>query len=58
MSKVASEIILNIKIVKTQGEKLPAPTRHSRGVSSYDLHDKAGGLPLPAFAAPNVHLTS
>ncbi len=26
--------------------------------SDYDLHDKAGGLPLSVLAAPNVHLMS
>jgi len=26
--------------------------------SIYDLHEKAGGLPLLALAAPNVHPTS
>ena len=44
--------------IKNAGSKNSLRTRHSRGVSSYDLHEMAGGLPLPAFAAPNVHLTS
>ena len=26
--------------------------------SDYDLHEMAGGLPLPTITAPNIHLTS
>ncbi len=37
---------------------LSAPTRHSRNASDYDLHEMAGGLPLLALAAPNIHRTS
>ncbi len=33
-------------------------TRFSRVASNYDLHEKAGGLPLRTLAAPNVRLMS
>ncbi len=39
-------------------EVLRAFARYSRNASDYDLHEKAGGLPLLALAAPNVHRTS
>ena len=43
----------------TWGVETPhAKTRFGRVASNYDLHDMAGGLPLPALAAPNVHLSS
>ncbi len=35
---------------------MPHPLRPY--ASNYDLHEMAGGLPLRAFAAPNVHLMS
>ncbi len=38
------------------GSEAPhAFTRFGRNASDYDLHEMAGGLPLRAFAAPNVH---
>ncbi len=44
---------------KTWGVKYsPCHTRFSRNASDYDLHERAGGLPLLALAAPNVHHTS
>ena len=43
---------------KTWGPKPPCRTRFSRNASNHDLHEKAGGMPLPTFAAPNVHPTS
>ena len=33
-------------------------TRFGRIASDYDLHEMAGGLPLPVITAPNVHHTS
>ena len=30
-------------------------TRYSRNASDYDLHEKAGGLPLQTMTAPNIH---
>lgn len=30
-------------------------TRFSRNASDYDLHEKAGGLPLQTITAPNIH---
>lgn len=32
--------------------------RFGRDASDYDLHEMAGGLPLPAITAPNIHLSS
>ena len=32
--------------------------RFGRDTSNYDLHEKAGGLPLPTITAPNVHPSS
>ena len=44
---------------KKHGEqKPPMPTPLWPCASNYDLHEKAGGMPLPTFAAPNVHPTS
>ena len=48
-----------VGINETWGAEAPhALTRFSRSASNYDLHEKAGGLPLLALAAPNVHRTS
>ena len=30
-------------------------TRFGRNASDYDLHEMAGGLPLPVITAPNIH---
>ena len=38
-------------------EVLRAP-RFGRNASIYDLHEKAGGLPLQTITAPNIHLMS
>ena len=44
---------------KSMGSLNPhAITHFSRVVSNYDLHELAGGLPLHALAAPNVHPSS
>ena len=40
------------------GSKLPIHTRFGRNASDYDLHETAGGLPLPIITAPNIHLSS
>ena len=32
--------------------------RFGRNASDYDLHETAGGLPLPTITAPNIHLSS
>ena len=46
-------------VKKHRGPKPPMPkTRFSRNASDYDLHEMAGGLPLPTLAAPNVRTMS
>ena len=52
----------NIQIIcgniKKHGEQSSPCTRFSRDASDYDLHEKAGGMPLFAITAPNIHLSS
>ena len=43
---------------KTWGAEAPHAPRFSRNASNYDLHEKAGGLPLLTVTAPNIHPTS
>ena len=40
------------------GRNSPCNTRFGRNASDYDLHEMAGGLPLPIITAPNIHHTS
>ena len=40
------------------GRNSPCNTRFGRNASDYDLHETAGGLPLPIITAPNIHLSS
>ena len=47
-----------IEAIKSAENYSPRYTRHSRVAPSYDLHKRAGGLPLLALAAPNVRHTS
>ncbi len=56
MSSSFQRYDLHIKMAK--GARSLGQTRFSRNTSDYDLHEMAGGLPLPALAAPNVHLSS
>ena len=44
--------------IKNAGNRSSPRTRFSRAASDYDLHEKAGGLPLPTITVPNVHLSS
>ena len=44
--------------VKKPGEKYLPRNPLWPYASDYDLHSKAGGLPLPTITAPNVHYTS
>lgn len=41
---------------KTWGAEAPHAPRFSRNASDCDLHEKAGGMPLPTITAPSVHL--
>ena len=41
-----------------RAEALRTHTRHSRIASNYDLHEKAGGLPLQTITAPNIRRLS
>ena len=43
---------------KHGGPRPPMSPRFGRDTSNYDLHEKAGGLPLPTITAPNVHPSS
>ena len=43
---------------KTWGAEAPHAPRFSRNASDYDLHEKAGGLPLQTITAPNIHPSS
>ena len=43
---------------KNAGDRSLPRTRYSRNASIYDLHEKAGGLPLHAITAPNIHRQS
>ena len=40
------------------GSRSSPCTRFSRDASDYDLHEKAGGMPLQTITAPNIHPTS
>ena len=40
---------------KTRGAEAPHAPRFSRNASNYDLHEKAGGMPLPTITAPSIH---
>ena len=40
------------------GDRSPPCTRFSRNASDYDLHEKAGGLPLQTITAPNIRRLS
>ena len=44
--------------IKTWGAEAPQAPRISRSTSNYDLHEKAGGLPLLNLTAPSVHPTT
>ena len=37
------------------GRNSPCNTRFGRNASDYDLHKMAGGWPLCAITAPNIH---
>ena len=52
--------IFVVLVAKTEAPgKYPGASNPLRPcASSYDLHEKAGGLPLSALAAPNIHLSS
>ena len=44
---------------KTWGTEVPhAKPRFGRSTSDYDLHERAGGVPLQPLAAPNVRFSS
>ena len=43
---------------KTWGAETPHAPRFSRNASDYDLHEKAGGLPLQTITAPNIRRLS
>ena len=43
---------------KARGTEVPLAPRFSRNASDYDLHETAGGMPLAAITAPNIHLSS
>ena len=43
---------------KNAGDRSLPRTRRSRNASIYDLHEKAGGLPLLTITAPSIHPVS
>ena len=43
---------------KTWGAETPHAPRFGRNASIYDLHEKAGGLPLQTVTAPNIRRLS
>ena len=49
---------LNHQRKKTQGAEAPCVPRFSRNASDYDLHERAGGLPLQTITAPNIRRLS
>ena len=44
--------------IKNAGSRNSLRTRFSRNASDYDLHEKAGGLPLQTITAPNIRRLS
>ena len=44
--------------IKNMGSRSSPCTRFSRNASDYDLHEKAGGLPLQTITAPNIRRLS
>ena len=44
--------------IKNPEDRSPPGTRFGRDASDYDLHEKAGGLPLQTITAPNIRRLS
>ena len=44
--------------IKNAGSRNSLRTRFGRNASDYDLHEKAGGLPLQTITAPNIRRLS